>query len=349
MLSHCICRKAHDISTYHDLSSADSIYLAVPLFGVFGCLNGVLVHWMQGARVILTDRFEPGTFIDTVRDEGCKFAQMLPTMVDQIAAHPSYSKEALKTLRGGTLISNRPEELLRAIEILDAPGYSTAFGMTETTGPVARYRWDDPLEEKLARQGKPLPGCQIRIVDVETGVDVPIGEKGEIILGGYAIMLGYFDKPQETSDTILPSGWLRSGDLGCLNPDGSLTFFSRIKDSYKHKGFNVSTPEVEGSIRKIAGIKDVAVVGVPDPDHGECGVAFVVAEDDQSVSEETILENLVGNISSFKVPEAVIIISELPRTAGTGKVQSGELKKIAIEHLQTRVKQSPSQKEAGRK
>ncbi len=340
MLSHCVWRKAHDIAGYLDLTPRDCLYLAVPLFGVFGFLNGLLVFWSQGSRIILRERFDAGDFIRTVRDDKCSFSQLMPAMVERTIRHPEFEIETMKTLRGGTLLSSRSEDLQRTIDMLDAPGFAPAYGLTETTGPVTRCRWDDPLEARLSHFGWPLPDCSIRIVGVETGEDLPQGEEGEILIRGYPVMLGYFRKAEQTAETILENGWLKTGDLGFQNPDGSLKFLRRIKDGYKHKGFNVSTPEVESAILKIPGIDSAAVVGIPDPEFGECGAAFIIPAKDAAPDPEEIINHLRNELASFKVPKIVFAVDSFPLTSGTDKVQKFKLRDMAIEKLGDRVEQT---------
>jgi len=333
MLSHCIWRKAYDGSTYLNVESEDSLYLCVPLFGVLGFLNGLLTFWSRGCRIILRERFDATDFIATIRDEKCSFALILPTMIDQIKEHPDYSKTAFSTLRGGVLLSSQAEHMKGAISVFDARGFTTGYGLTETTGLVSRSRCDSPLEARLSHQGWPLPGCPIRIVDLESGEDLAPGKEGEILIGGYSIMLGYYNKPEETAQSITKDGWLRSGDLGHQNTDGSIKFLRRIKDGYKHNGFNVSTLEVEAAVMKFPGVAAAAVVGIPDKAHGETGVAFIIPKDETSPEPKELLNFLKSQIASFKIPAAVFITDKFPLTAGTDKVRKFKLRDLAMEKL----------------
>ncbi len=333
MLSHCIWRKAWDGSRFLDMTPEDCLYLTVPLFGVLGCINGLLMLWANGGRVILRERFDPTDLIKTISSEKCTLAHLLPTMVDRIAEHPDYNKEAFETLRGGVLLSSQKEHFLRAMEVMCASGYTSGYGLTESTGLVTRCRWDDSLEVRLSHQGWPLPDCPIRIIDLKTGEDLSPGEEGEILVGGYSVMLGYFNKPEETAQSITEDGWLRSGDLGRLDADGALKFLRRIKDGYKHKGFNVSTPEVEASVIKFPGVVAAAVVGVPDSQHGERGVAFIISEGGASPEPAELLAFLKTQLSSFKVPETIFVVDEFPLTSGTDKVRKFKLREMAMENL----------------
>ncbi len=326
MLSHCIWRKAFDGGTFLGLSQEDCLYLCVPLFGVLGSLNGVLTFWGHGGRIVLDERFDVDACLQALIEERCTAVHLLPAMIEGLIAHPRFAQSDLSRLRTGVVLSSDPAVLRRAAEELGVRGIVTGFGLTETTGLVTRCRWDQPLEERLCSQGKPLPDCTIRVVDIETGEDLPRGSEGEIWIGGYSVMLGYYNKPEETARTITADGWLRSGDLGVLHDDGSLKFLRRVKDGYKHKGFNVSTPEVERVAAQFPGISAVAIVGIPDPLHGEVGAAFVIHRKDGEFSQPAFLRFLGERLASFKVPAHVFEVDAFPVTGGTEKIQKFELR-----------------------
>jgi acyl-CoA synthetase (AMP-forming)/AMP-acid ligase II len=333
VLSHCIWRKAYDGGTYLDLGPDDRLFLSVPLFGVLGCLNGLLTFWAHGASIVLAERFEASACLRALRDLRCTMMHLLPSMLERLTAHPEFDPGTFPQLRGGVILSSNPAVMERATRALDAPGFITGYGLTESTGLVARCRWDHPLSVRTACQGWPLPDCHLRVVDPDTGRDRPVGEPGEIWIGGYSVMLGYYNKPEETARAITPDGWLRSGDLGYLRPDGAIVFLRRLKDGYKHKGFNVSTPEVEAALLEHPDVAAAAVVGVPDPDAGEVGIAYVVPGDGRTLDAAELLRFLGERLASFKVPAHLFAVDAFPLTSGTGKVQKFKLREDAIERL----------------
>lgn len=348
MLSHCIWRKAYDGGTFLGLSDVDCLYLCVPLFGVLGSLNGILTFWSHGARIILNERFDVDVCLKALVEERCTAIHLLPAMIDALIGHPYFATVDLKSLRTGVVLSSDPVILRRAAEELGVRGVVTGFGLTETTGLVTRCRWDQPLEDRLASQGRPLPDCYIRVVDPDTGADLPSGSEGEILVGGYSIMLGYYNKPDETARTVTADGWLRSGDLGILHADGTLKFLRRIKDGYKHKGFNVSTPEVERVAAQCPDIAAVAVVGIPDRRNGEVGVAFVIPRNNAEFSPEAFLAFLGERLASFKVPAHVFSVDAFPVTGGTEKIQKFELRNMALRLLGAETPAGPVQRSAVR-
>jgi acyl-CoA synthetase (AMP-forming)/AMP-acid ligase II len=332
MLTQCIWRKASDGGDLIGIGPDDCLYLCVPLFGVLGSLNGVLSFWSHGSRIVLDERFNVEVCLKTLEQEHCTAIHLLPAMIDALIAHPHF-KDARLHLRTGVVLSSDQTILRRAAEELHVPGVVTGYGLTESTGLVTRCRWDEPLETRFNTQGRPLPDCPIRVVDPETGIDLPHGEAGEIWVGGYSVMPGYYNKPEETARSITEDGWLRSGDLGILDADGRVKFLRRVKDGYKHKGFNVSTPEVERVASQHPAVAQVAVVGVPDRRHGEIGVAFVIARQGVKFDPASLLEFLAPRLASFKLPAHVFAVDAFPVTGGTEKIQKFKLRDMAIERL----------------
>jgi fatty-acyl-CoA synthase len=333
MLTHCVWRKAWDGGVLFDLTTEDCLFHTVPLFGVLGFLSGVLMFWTHGCGIVLDDKFEAGRCIRLMRDERCTSVHLLPVMIEEILAHPDFPEGGLSGLRAGIVLSNDPAVMRRAAEKLGMRGASAGYGMTETTGLVTRGKWDTPLDERLKSHGPPLPGCEIRVVDPETGKDLATGETGEIWVGGYSVMAGYYNKPAETAESITADGWLRSGDAGYLNPDGTLVFLHRLKDGYKHNGFNVSTPEIEAALRSHPSVAAAAVIGIPHDRFGEIGVAFAIVKPQRIADEEEILAFLRERLASFKLPAGIIFVDEFPLTAGTEKIQKFKLKQVAIERF----------------
>ncbi len=332
MLTHCIWRKAYDGGDLMAIGPEDCLYLCVPLFGVLGSLNGILMFWSHGSRIVLDERFDVDRCLNALQDERCTALHMLPAMIDALLAHPRFN-DAKIHLRTGVVLSSDPVVLLRAAKELPVPGVVTGYGLTESTGLVTRVRWDDPLETRFETQGKPLPDCPIRVVDPETERDLPRGEAGEIWIGGYSVMPGYYNKPEETARSITSDGWLRSGDLGILFDSGKVKFLRRVKDGYKHKGFNVSTPEVERVASEHPAVGQVAVVGVPDPVHGEVGVAFVIPRPGACFEPASLSEFLAPRLASFKLPAHVFAVDAFPVTGGTEKIQKFKLRDIAMQRL----------------
>ncbi len=333
MLSHCIWRKAYDGGVRFEITPRDRLFLCVPLFGVMGCLSGVLMFWSHGAGIVLEERFDPTRCLMLAEREGCTCMHLLPAMIEDLLAHPAFPTTDLSRVRAGIVLSNDPAVMRKAADRLGVKGASSGYGMTETTGLVTRAWLDAPLEQRLKSHGTPLPGCQIRVVDPDTGRDAPVGQTGEIWVGGYSVMKGYFNKPKETAEAITPDGWLRTGDAGHMNPDGSLTFLHRLKDGYKHNGFNVATPEIEMAMLQHPAVGAAAVVGIPHDRYGEIGIAFAVPRPGAALDTDDLMAFLRARLASFKLPAHIVAATEFPRTAGTDKIQKFKLKEIALQRF----------------
>ncbi len=330
MLTHAIWRKAYDGGNTLGLSPEDRLYLCVPLFGVLGSLNGVLTFWSHGASVVLEERFDATACLDALIAERCTAIHLLPAMISALLQNPRFDRRDLHRLRVGVVLSSDPVVLRQAALDLGVGGVVTGYGLTESTGLVTRCRWDEPLEDRLASQGRPLPGCLIRVVDPESGRDMPPDSPGEIWIGGYCVMPGYYNKPDETRRAITPDGWLRSGDAGLLRPDGTLVFQRRLGDGYKHKGFNVSVPEVEAVLGRHPNVRAGAIVSVPHPEFGEAGVAFVIPRAGTRPDGDELAAFLRARLASFKVPTYFHFVDALPLTGGTEKIQKFRLREQAL-------------------
>lgn len=333
MLNHCVWRKAWDGGVRFELTPSDRLFHAVPLFGVLGFLSGILMFWTHGCAVILEERFDAGRCLELLQKEKCTCIHLLPVMIDQLMEHPAFASADLSRLRAGIVLSNDPAIMRKAANQLGVRGASSGYGLTESTGLVTRGWLDEPLEERLKSHGRPLPGCAIRVVDPETGADAPVGQTGEIWIGGYSVMVGYYKKPDETGKAITADGWLRTGDAGFLNPDGTLVFLQRLGDGYKHKGFNVSTAEVEAVLRQHPMVADAAVISLPHERDGAIGVAFAIPRPGSSPSPDDVLQFLKERMASFKRPAHLFFVEEFPRTGGTEKIQKFKLREIAEARL----------------
>jgi fatty-acyl-CoA synthase len=236
-------------------------------------------------------------------------------------------------LRTGIVLSIEPVVFRKAANELGMREVFSSYGMTESSSAASRTYWNDPLEERISAHGKALPDIEVRVADPDTNVVLPYGEEGEIQVRGYNVTLGYYNKPEETKRAFAEGGWFKTGDLGIHRQDGSIKFLRRVKDGYKHNGFNVATAEVEAAIRKHPAVQDAAVTDLPHPRFGAVGAAFVIAQPGASPGESDVIEFLKPRLSSYKLPAHVFLVDEFPVTAGTGKVQKFKLREMAQQRL----------------
>lgn len=328
MITHCVWRKAWDIGVRVDLTTRDKFYIAVPLFGSMATMNGVFPYWIRGAGVVLAERFEAEQAMMDWQNERCTATHLLPPMITSLIEHPRRSQYDISSMRVAIVLSNDPDVLRKVPEVLRIPGMLTGYGLTESTTALTRNRWDDPLEIRLVSQGKPLPHVELKIVDPQSGNTLPAGQSGEIRVRSYCITPGYYNKSEETA-RALRDGWFHTGDQGYLDSEGRLVFEGRIGDGYKTKGFNVSPAEIEMLLRKHPAVANASVVGLPHPELGDVGVAFVILAPGSSASDGDIIAFGKSNLASFKVPRHVVFVDAFPLTSGTEKVQKYRLREIA--------------------
>ena len=337
MLNNAGIRKAWDHGERFGQTPDDRLYLCVPLFGILANVNGVLTCWSRGSCVVLDRRFEPGRAIEAIERERCTLAYLFPIMIEKILMHPEYHPGRTASLRTGIILGTNGDVMQRIAEDLRIPDFFTSYGMTETSSAVTRCYSTDPIEVRQTTHGKPLPDIAVSIRDIESGKELGPGEEGEICVRGYNVMIGYYNKPAETSAAFTDDGFFRTGDLGYMTPEGRMVFLRRIKDGYKNNGFNVSTVEVEKAIANHPGVGEVAVVGVPDRLAGEIGAAFIIPRPGQKVDGGALRAFLKPHLASYKLPAHVFEVDAFPLTTGTGKVRKFQLRDMAISELESRL------------
>jgi fatty-acyl-CoA synthase len=187
---------------------------------------------------------------------------------------------------------------------------------------------DSTEEQCVEANGYPGAGYEMRIVDPATGKDQPTTVPGEILVRGYMVTRGYYNKPEETARAIDADGWFHTGDMGVMRADGHMRFLGRYKDMLKIGGENVDPMEVEAFLASHPAIAAAAVVGLPDARLAEVPVAFVQLAAGAALTEREVIEHCRGRVASFKIPRHVLFVDELPMTT-TGKVQKVKLRERA--------------------
>jgi malonyl-CoA/methylmalonyl-CoA synthetase len=172
--------------------------------------------------------------------------------------------------------------------------------------------------------GKPLPGVQLRVQD-DDGTALPTGEIGGIQVKGPNVFQGYWHMPEKTAQEFTADGFFKTGDVGKVDANGYVTIVGRSKDLIISGGYNVYPAEIEGYINALPGVAESAVVGVPDADFGEVGVAVVIAKPGANLDAVAIIATLKATLANFKIPKSCYVVSELPRNA-MGKVQKNLLR-----------------------
>ena len=334
MHSHAIVRNVIDRASRMGITETDVIMNYLPLFHLYGFSEGLLMSMLTGARQVLTETFAPEEVLDLIRQEAATLLSGFDIHFKELCEAQERGPRDVSSIRTGILASGMSSSVptaRRARRVFGKP-FLSGYGMSEF-GVGATLSFLDSTEEQCVEaSGYPAPGYEIRVVDPETGRDRPRGEPGEILVRSYMLMQGYYKKPEETERTIDTDGWLHTGDMGILRPDGHLRFVGRYKDMLKIGGENVDPMEVEAYLMGHPAINLAAVVAYPDARLSEVGVAFVRLEPGQALTEEQVLDYCRGKIASFKIPRRVIFVDEYPMTS-SGKIQKAKLREEALRRI----------------
>ena len=341
MQAHIVIRNVHERAQLLGMTFEDVHLNYLPMFHLYGYSELAMMAVISGAKQVLMDAFDAETALDTAEREGV-------TIMHGFEAHwldllTSQEKRPRKlNFRFGTLPSGVDSTIPIAEKVQDVFGPTiSGYGMTEAWAFITVTNPGHTREQRVNASGYPMNDYEFRIIDPETGQDQPTGVSGEILIRGYAVMKGYWDKPEATAEAIDKDGWLHSGDMGLIRPDGHLVFQGRYKDMLKVGGENVSPAEMEAYLRNMPEVLDAAIVSYPDPRLTEVPVAFVLASGDGAVVPETIIGRCKGKVASFKIPRHVIELPEFPMTP-SGKVRKIELRAAALDFLK-----EPDARDAG--
>ncbi len=301
--------------------------MPMPLFHTGGCVMGVLGALDRRATLVLMPMFDPSLFLELIELERPWFAAAVPTMLIAVMDHPDAQRRDLSswssTVSGGSQV---PEALVRRIEEALGVDFTIVYGQTECSPVITNTFPSDSAEDKGLTVGPPLPHTEVRIVDPVSLETVPLGTSGELWARGYFTMLGYFDKPEETAETLLADGWVRTGDLATMDERGYCRIVGRLKDMIIRGGENLFPAEIEEVLYRHPAVAEVAVVGLPDERWGEVVAAFVRPSDPAALPTVAELRaHLRAELSPQKTPTQWYAVDAYPLT-GSGKIQKFALR-----------------------
>jgi fatty-acyl-CoA synthase len=328
MRQHGIVENGFNIGERQGLVPGDRVLAAIPLFWAYGAVNAMPATLSHGATLVLQSRFEPGEALDLIERHRCTSIYTLPAMTAALIRHADFRPERTASLQKGLTIG-APQDVVQAVTVLGATHLSNVYGSSESYGNccVTPHHW--PLEKRSLCQGPPLPGVTLRIIDAETGAVLGPGQPGQLEVTGY-LTPGYAgDSAQYNATLFTPDGWLRTGDIAQLDPEGNLQFLGRSGEMIKRSGINVSPAEVEEALMLHPSVSQAGVVGVPDAEKGEIIVAFVVARPGTSPTAQELALHCRSVASAYKVPDRIEIRHALPTTV-TGKLLRRSLKDEAL-------------------
>ena len=324
---HNLMCTAIETATALGLGADDVVFGLNALFNVFGLGPGVLGTMAAGAALVLQEDQDAGRALEVLERERVTVHHGVPTSFVRELHEPSLAGRDLSSLRTGVVAGAPvPEELITRIQQELVPDLRVAYGLTETGSTVSITRSGDSRAKRWGTVGMPLPGTEVRVLDVD-GSELPVESIGELAVRGPGIMCGYYRQPGETARAMTPDRFFRTGDLGMVDDEGYLHIIGRRKELIIRGGFNVYPREVEDRLHAHPAVLDVAVVGIPDPVFGERACACIVPVEGAIVTGEEIKQFCSETMADYKVPDLVRFLDGFPLT-GSGKVRRIELARI---------------------
>ena len=303
----------------------DRVLGAVPLFTIFG-VHVVVVTIAAGATLVLQERFHAPGALDLIRRERLTIVHGVPTMFELLMRDPSFEEQRPTTCRTG-VVAGSPVSPELAGRIRRWCDVQIAYGLTETGPTVTITRFEDDPERRGHTVGRPIPGVEVRVVDLTSGALHGPEAVGELVVKGPNVMLGYYRMPGETARSLTREGYLLTGDLAILDEDGYVRIMSRRAEVIVRGGYKIYPRELEDLLRTHPAVHDACVVGVPNEMLGELICACLVATEGSIVTGDELKEFCREAVADYKVPDLVRFFDAFPLT-GSGKVKRRELAQV---------------------
>jgi len=323
------------VSARFQMSDKDRILVVSPFSHNMGNMTGMLLGACNGACILPMEQFDPGDALRIIDEEKISKFTGSPTMYIMMLDHPDFTKRDTTSIKasviGGADVS--PDLVRTIMDKMGIKDLISAYGLTENTGVSTMSQPDDPPEVVANTAGRLIfDDCELKVLDPDTGVEVPRGTQGELRSRGFYVMKEYYKQPEETTKAFASGGWFRTGDLGTMDEKGYIKITGRLKDMFITGGVNAYPAEIESFLMTHPKISMVSVVGVPDRRMGEVAMAFVKLKEGETATEEELISFARGKMANYKAPKYVKFVDDFPMTA-TGKIQKFVLKKTAVSEL----------------
>jgi fatty-acyl-CoA synthase len=314
-------------------SEADRVCIPVPFYHCFGMTMGNLGCTTHGATMVIpAPAFEPKATLAAVATERCTSLYGVPTMFIAELADPDFDTYDLSSLRTGIMAGSPcPVEVMKqVVERMGMDEVTICYGMTETSPVSTQTTATDSLERRVSTVGRVHPHVEVKIVDPETGLTVPLGTPGELCTRGYSVMLGYWGQPDKTAEAIDDARFMHTGDLAVMDDEGYVNITGRIKDMVIRGGENIYPREIEEFLYAHPDILDAQVIGVPDPKYGEELMVWIrLREGAPPMTADALRAFCAGKLAHYKIPRYVHLVDEFPMTV-TGKVRKVEMREQSV-------------------
>ena len=335
MLTHRnIVNNGKTIGDRMDLSTADRMMIQVPMFHCFGMVLSMTSTMTHGGTLCPMPYFSPKSSLACVNDEHITCFNGVPTMFIAMFNHSDFAKTDFSYIRTGIMAgANCPADLMRrAADEMNMKEIISVYGQTEASPGCTMGEVNEDIDHRVETVGSAFPGVECKIIDPETGQELPDGESGEFVARGFNIMKGYYKMPEATAQTIDNDGWLHSGDIACRTSDGYFKITGRLKDMIIRGGENLYPREIEEFYLTNPKVRDVQVVGVPDERYGEECCAWIILHKGEDATEEEMKEFGNASIARHKVPRYFVFVDEFPMNAA-GKILKYKMREMSIDML----------------
>ena len=331
MLTHYnVINNGKNIGDRMDFSTADRLLIQVPMFHCFGMVLAMTAAITHGTTMCPVPFFSPKVSLDCVNKMKITAIHGVPTMFIAMMEHEDFKTTDFSHMRTGIMAGSvcPPKVRRDAMEKMNVTGLTIVYGQTESSPGCTMNFMEDTEEERLNTVGRELPGAECKIVDIETGAELPDETDGEFVVRGYNVMKGYYKMPEATSSVIDEQGWLHTGDLARRLPDGNYQITGRIRDMVIRGGENIYPKEIEEFVYTHEAVSDVQVIGVPDKVYGEEIMACVILKEGAQTTAEEIKEYVRSHMAKHKTPKYVRFVSEFPMNAA-GKILKYKMREEA--------------------
>ncbi len=335
MLTHRnIVNNGKTIGDRMDLSTADRMMIQVPMFHCFGMVLSMTSMMTHGGTLSPMPYFSPKSSLACINDEHITCFNGVPTMFIALFNHPDFAKTDFSYMRTGIMAgANCPADLMRrAADEMNMKEIISVYGQTEASPGCTMGEVNEDLDHRVETVGSPFPGVECKVIDPETGEELPDGESGEFVARGFNVMKGYYKMPEATAQTIDADGWLHSGDICCRTPDGYFKVTGRLKDMIIRGGENLYPREIEEFYLTNPKVRDVQIVGVPDERYGEECCAWIILHKGETADENEMKEFGNASIARHKVPRYFLFVDEFPMNAA-GKILKYKMRDMSKEML----------------
>ena len=335
MLTHYnVVNNGKAIGDCMDLSTADRMMIQVPMFHCFGMVLAMTASMTHGTMMSPITAFSPRKGLKCINEKQITAFHGVPTMFIAMLEHPDFANTDFSHMRTG-IMAGSPCPIKVMQDVVDKMHMSEiciTYGQTEASPATTMSKITDPLEVRVNTVGGAIFGVECKVVDPETGEELPDNTDGEFVARGYNIMKGYYKMPTATAATIDEEGWLHSGDLARRDENGRFKITGRIKDMIIRGGENIYPKEIEEFIYTHPKVRDVQVIGVPSKAYGEEIMACVILKEGESMTEQEVKDYVLSHMAKHKVPRYVDFVTEFPMNAA-GKILKYKMREAAVEKL----------------